>query len=97
MDRKIMTLGAVLLLAAAFTAGYIAHGLNKGVTGQVIVEVNKSSYSWTTAICNDNKECIDVLVECENGSVAGLKPVSDIKEFSQSWEDPRIVQGKYCE
>lgn len=50
-----MTLWAVLLLAAAFTAGYIAHGLNKGVTGQVIVEVNKNSYSWTTAICNDNK------------------------------------------
>ncbi len=63
-------------------------------TGKVIEEIPKS-YTYTRAIC-DNNECIDILIECFNGEVKSLKPVSELVKFDKSWEDFR-QEEEFCE
>jgi hypothetical protein len=46
------------------------------------------NYSWTKAICNDN-QCIDVLIECSDGKVVNLEPMSNPINISLNWSDPR--------
>lgn len=49
------------------------------LTGNVVSEIENDS-AWTKAICNNNR-CIDVLITCRGGNVAGIKPVSDMIYF----------------
>ena len=67
------------------------------LTGKTITETNIDkfnvlylNYSWTTAICNDKNECIDVHVVCRNGKVESLEPVSELVKYGEDWKDPRI-------
>ena len=58
----------IILVAVFFFRSYI--------TGNVVAN---EEYSYTKAICNDETgKCVDVLVECENGQVKSLKPMSDV-------------------
>ena len=87
------TIIVIVLIILAFLAGL---SFDRFVlTGQTIVEIEED-YTWTTAICNSQNECIDVLVECENGDVKGLEPVSDLKKFDENWEDIRGETGELC-
>ncbi|MEK6928368.1 MAG: hypothetical protein AABW65_00220 [Nanoarchaeota archaeon] len=86
----------VAVLAVAFFLGYFSNKIV--LTGKAVEELENISknYSWTTAICNSNRECIDVHVKCEGGKVVSMEPVSKLIEFSESWIDQR-EEIKFCE
>jgi hypothetical protein len=66
-----------------------------GITGRAVEDIEKN-YSYTTAVCNDYNQCIDVLIECEQGKVKKIVPVSELVEFEDDWEDVR-GDGEFCE
>jgi hypothetical protein len=89
MNKKILIVVGLLVLA--FVAGFLVDGV--AFTGNVI---EGESYTWTTAVCDDDS-CIDVLIECELGSVKSMVPVSELKKFPEGWEDPRgESEGGFC-
>ena len=60
------------------------------ITGKAVDSLTDSkNYTWTTAICNADRECIDVLIACENGRVKEITPLSDLRIFNSSWVDSR--------
>lgn len=63
-------------------------------TGQAIS--NPKGYSYTTAICNTQNECIDILVTCDNNQVISIKPSSDLIKFDKDWQDIRDSVENYC-
>lgn len=54
-------------------------------TGNVVQET-RGTYSYTTAICSTS-QCIDVLVECSNGKVTSLQPISKLIEHDGSFRE----------
>ncbi len=86
--NKTVIAGIVIFIVLAFLLGFFVNGI--AFTGSVVkVEEFRSQYSYTKAICNSEKKCIDVLIECENGEIKKIEPVSDLTSFSDDWEDPR--------
>ena len=86
----------ILLIVLAFVFGFLFNNFitNGNLTGKVIQE---DKYSWTKAICNQNNECVDVLIYCENSNVAKIEPSSDyIVKHSENWTDPRNDSEKLC-
>jgi len=84
----------IFFLLIAFIIGFLSSfAFNKlSITGEVIEDI-PDDYTYTRAICNENNECIDVLVSCKAGRVSSLEPISDIKEFAQ----PRNLDtGDFC-
>jgi len=65
------------------------------LTGEVVEGVEEGRSSYTRAICDSNKKCIDVLVRCDSGKVVDIEPVSDLKEFG-SLEDFELNRGEFC-
>ncbi len=99
----------ISLLVVVFFLGFII-GLsvkdgNKSVTGKAVfgeadnvIKTESGNYTWTTAICNSKKECIDVLIKCKDGEVAGIEPISNLTIFSEDWKDYRNLDNKdFCE
>ena len=87
----------LLIGNALVNGGITGKGIsNWAITGNVVSNQLDKNYTWTSAICDNNK-CLDVLIECENGSVKSLKPMSDFVEFSEGWEDTRSGKIDYCE
>jgi hypothetical protein len=89
----------ILALIIGFLLGYFIKSLTipePTITGNPIQEPSKE-YSYTTAICNENKECIDVFIECSGGNVISLTPTSKLHEFDENWQDFRVPQERYCE
>jgi len=86
----------ILLIVAIFVVGLVLGfaASNFVFTGEVVGDVS-DDYTYTTAICNLDNDCIDVLVSCSNGGVAGLEPVSELVEFGEEWEDAREKEG-FC-
>lgn len=72
----------------------IGLSLNKFIFSGNVVK-STGFYSWTKAICND-KECVDVLISCDNGRVVDMKPVSFKVNFSEDWNDSRDNIGEFC-
>ncbi|MFH1425212.1 MAG: hypothetical protein ABIG28_00580 [archaeon] len=64
------------------------------ITGQA---VSNNEYTYTTAICNSENKCIDVLVKCDSGNVVSLTPVSDLLDLGEDFEDFRDERGNFCE
>jgi len=95
MNKNILL---VILIIVVFIIGMLigkyAFSVDSTVTGNV---VSDNVYSWTTAICDDENRCIDVLIECENGNVKNMKPVGNVNEYSDNWTDRRVVGVRYCE
>jgi hypothetical protein len=99
-----------LLVATGFALGYLTGSISSSkpeqtqttipttpqITGEVIREESKE-YTYTTAICNESNECIDVLVECEGGNVISLTPVSELLELGDDFEDFRDPPEEFCE
>ena len=91
MEKKmILLLGVVFILASALVVALTGFTFTGRVVGNI-----EENYNYTKAICNSNNECIDVLVECENGEVKSLKPVSDVVKFGKDWKDFRDKEN-YC-
>lgn len=88
MEKIFVTMGILMVLS--FIAGIFAHDVS--FTGKVVLEPR--GYSYSTAICNENK-CVDVLVNCSGNEVLSVEPVSDFVEFEESWIDER-KQTKLC-
>ncbi len=96
MNKKFYIVLVIVALIVGILIGKYA--FNGSLTGSVVSNAeNNRSYSWTTAICDDKNRCVDVLIECENGNVKNLTPVSDLNEFSDNWTDPRSGKLNYCE
>lgn len=98
MEKKILIVFAFLIFSLGVLAGKFLFDFQGNVTGKVISEeVNENnSYSWTTAICNENKECVDVTIKCDKGNVVSIVPASELKSFNESWSDPRKEFTEYC-
>lgn len=96
MNKNLFT---VIVVVVALIVGILVgkYVFNGSLTGSAVSSnENNRSYSWTTAICDDENRCMDVLIECENGSVKSLKPVSDLREFADNWSDSRKGKLNYC-
>lgn len=84
----------LLLIIGAFIIGFLIGRYNGDITGRVVEDVD-DSYSWTKAICDDNK-CVDVKVDCSNGKVVKIELVSELVEYSDDWVDERLDKDKLC-
>ena len=85
----------IIFISALLVGIIIGLSINNFLpTGQAIS--NPNEYSYTTAICNNNNECIDVLVKCHNGEVTSLEPTSKLIKLNNDWQDPREQEG-FCE
>jgi hypothetical protein len=96
INRKVIIF---ILIALAFFVGLLIGNLVVSglITGNAVsVSQIDKNYSWTSAICQGNK-CLDVLIECDNGSVKSLTPISDFVEFENGWKDTRDLDVEYCE
>lgn len=85
----------LLACACALGAGITWVLLEGQITGNVIQEA-QGSYTWTTALCTDTNECIDVAVTCEDGKAVAVKPLSALHAFGDDWEDPRPARTDLC-
>lgn len=86
---------AVLFILIGIVFGFlIGYFFNNSITGKAIEQISEN-YTWTTAVCDDNK-CIDVLIECRDGRIISIKPISDLVEFPEYWRDPRENLTGYC-
>jgi hypothetical protein len=93
MDKKITYVGIVAFIAGVLV-GLLAN--NFVFTGKAVDETLEArSYTHTKAICNSNKECIDVLISCEKGKVKNIEPVSELREFG-NLDDFDFSDGEYC-
>jgi hypothetical protein len=88
-------IGALVICAFLLGAGLVWTLTDIRLTGNVVAET-QSSYTWTTAICNAQRACIDVLVTCVQGKVTSLTPVSNLTSFADTWEDPRSERVDLC-
>lgn len=64
------------------------------LTGDVVRE-SDSDYSWTSAICDEENNCLDVLISCSGGKVVDLKPITGLIDHPEGWIDPRDVK-EFC-
>jgi len=76
----------VSLCALFFVLGLIIS--NFSFTGKVVD--NPQNYSYSTALCNEKKQCFDVLVSCSGNEILELKPITEIRDFSNlsDWKAP---------
>lgn len=73
METKII-IACLIVFILGIGLGF---GISKmSLTGNV---VSQEEYSYTRAVCTANK-CVDVLVDCENGKVISLKPMSELTD-----------------
>ena len=61
---------------------------NFSFTGKVID--TPQNYSYSTAICNEDKQCLDVLVSCFGNEILEIKPITELRDFSNlsGWKAP---------
>jgi len=79
-----------LLIALVITIFSILSGFN--ITG----DITKSDlYSYSTAICNENKLCEDYYVECEGNTMKKLTPTGFTIQQNRDWEDTR-KKTEFC-
>ncbi len=98
----IKTVIIVALLAFAFTAGFMANGLvsslGSAITGQATAEIPEI-YTLTKAHCNNNNECIDLTITCEDDKVIDIAFSSGLVQLPNNWTDPRSQEEieRLCE
>lgn len=94
MGKTAIALISIALLAIAFLTGYFINGT---ITAQTIADLPEEEKTFTKAICEDNK-CVDIKITCQGDSVTNIELISDVKEFSPNWVDPRdkLEKEKLC-
>jgi hypothetical protein len=57
----------------------------------------KDYHSYTRAIC-DGSYCIDILIECNAEKIINIRPVTELIDFGEGWEDPkpRELINRWC-
>ena len=88
MNNKIILI--ILLAIISFSIGFLANNLI--FTGQTIQntdDIDEKKNTLTKAICNENNECIDVLITCINKMPTNIKPVSNLTQLPENWTDTR--------
>ena len=84
----------VLVAVSAFLLGFFT---SYRISGEAVKVEEDNHYSWTSAICNEKNECIDILIYCNNGYVEKMTPVSNLIKFNISWIDERDLNNSgYC-
>lgn len=78
------TIIALILLTLAVITYLILPSLN--LTGRV---TTTDLYSYSTAICDENKHCEDYLVECNGTLLRKLSATGFTIQQDSNWEDPR--------
>ena len=64
--------------------------INNSITGQAIKENLSNNYSFTKAICDDEKYCQDHIINCNGNQVISITPITEaVVQFPQNWQDPR--------
>ncbi len=96
MEKKILIVFAVLIFVSGVLVGKFLFDFQGNVTGNVISENENNSYSWTTAVCNEKNECVDVIIKCDKGNVIEITPASELKNFDGNWSDRRNEKKEYC-
>ncbi len=90
----------VLILFLTIAGGLYLSYLLSSITVKAVSNTEEqnisNNYSYTTAICNSKKECIDVLITCKNNSVIKMEPVSELLQLPSGWEDQRPKNSSYC-
>ena len=90
-------------IALAFALGFYFEELRAvewralvgGITGSAVIETenNESNasrvYAWTTALCGQDKRCIDVHVTFNGSNILNVAPVSNVVWHTDDWQDPR--------
>lgn len=80
-----------LLIALVVTIFTILPGFN--ITG----DVTKSDiYSYSTAICDEDKLCEDYYVECEGNTMKKLTPTGFTIQQDRDWVDSRKNVTNFC-
>lgn len=59
---------------------------NLNLTGQT---TSSNFYTYSTAICNENKLCEDYIVECEGNFLQKLSATGFSIQQDSNWIDPR--------
>jgi len=97
--RTVIIIG---LLAFAFIVGFMANGLvtnlGSAITGKVTTEIPEI-YTLTKAHCNNNNECIDLTIACEDDKVIDIVFSSGLVQLPDNWTDPRSQEEieRLCE
>lgn len=87
MESKIIIICFILFILGIG----LGYGISKmNLTGNV---VSGEEYSYTKAVCNENK-CVDVLVDCKNGAVVSLKPMSELTDVGNG--SLRVNNSELC-
>tara|TARA_Y100000310_G_C20701159_1_gene829997 strand:+ start:329 stop:619 length:291 start_codon:yes stop_codon:yes gene_type:complete len=96
MMEKTAVIGVFGLVIIAFLFGLTFD--KSALTGNVVRDELSMNYTYTRAICNEDNKCIDVLIECGNGEVQSLEPISDLRFFGSKYEDfSRKEIDDFCE
>jgi uncharacterized membrane protein YqgA involved in biofilm formation len=79
-----------IIILLAFVLGMLVG--NIVFTGKTIEDFSQN-YSYSTAICNSEKQCIDILVFCAENEVVNLEPVTELRDFSdlENWQENSSV------
>ena len=96
MEKKII-FGFLAVFVLGVLIGFFFGG--RGITGKAVFEEENLSrnYGWTTAVCDDDThECIDIFVNCSQGRVVSIKPVSSLMYLGKNWSDIRDSSVEYC-
>jgi hypothetical protein len=64
------------------------------VTGSAVNNF-ENKYTYTRALCSGNK-CTDYYIECSNGNVTGIRPISGLVVFPENWTDDRENVSDFC-
>jgi len=97
MKNKVILI-AVLALILVTTISFLYSYINTNITGEVISEKNYY-YTYTKAICDENKYCQDYEIVCNGEEVIETNPITGaVVQQRADWEDPRdeeIING-FC-
>jgi hypothetical protein len=95
MDKKDILITILTILLVSSIIFIFVNNSSNRITGEVI---SNPDYTWTKAICNENRECIDIQIACSDGKVKNIIPVSGLLNLSD-YIDPRSQEDldKWCE
>ena len=86
--RKFIILITVLVILAGAVLFAFSASEKQGITGEAIK--NTDYYSYTKAICDENKYCQDYEIVCNGNEIIESKPITGAAvQQMPDWEDPR--------
>lgn len=91
MNRRLLIALALTLIAGMLLGLLLSNGIYS--TGNVIQE---GFYSYTTAVCTPENECLDIVIGCENGRVISLEPLLFVVRHPSNWTDIRGNVSSFC-